>query len=232
MLSRPQEMSGRSRRSDGTDLLRSRAMASICNGERGVAPALLERAAAGEHLGEDHPQRIDVRSPIHLADQGGRAADQGAEVLGGHVRHGSADRGVCGVFVLCRREVEIQQQRLPLGADEDVGRLDVAVQNAPLVRVVQPVGELSHDPCGRALVAQLAQSRRRGHLFVLNRFDRVAAGPPETLLRRSVFVLLLNVEGLGASTDSRASTSCLPETGRDDSVQSFVRTAERLAPPR
>ena len=69
-------------------------------GERRVAPALLERAVAGEHLGQDHPQRIDVRSPIHLADQRGRAADQGAEVLGGHVGHGPADRGVRRVFVL------------------------------------------------------------------------------------------------------------------------------------
>ena len=69
--------------------------------QRRVAPALLERAVAGEHLGQDHAQRVDVRPLVHLADQRRRAADQGAEVLGGHVGDRPADRGVRRV--VCRR---------------------------------------------------------------------------------------------------------------------------------
>ena len=156
MLSRPHEMSGRSRRSEGTHLAPLHRHRLDLQGQRRVAAALLERAVAREHLGEHHPQRVDVRSPIDLADQRGRAADQGAEVLGSHVGHRSRRS-----WRARRRHrwpgerLKSSEQRLPLGADEDVGRLDVAVQNSALVRVVQAVGELRHDPCGRALVAEL-----------------------------------------------------------------------------
>ena len=125
----------------------------------------------------------------------GRAADQGSEVLGGHVGHGSADRGMRGVFVLGRREVEIEQKRLPLGADQDVRGLDVAVQNAPLVRVVQPVGELSHDPRGRALVAQLAQSRRRAPRLLPQRIHRAGGGSSGDAGSATVLVFPLKRRG-------------------------------------
>ncbi len=127
------------------------------HGKSGVAPALVERAVAREHLGQHHSQRIDVRTAIHLADQCRRAADQGAEVLRGHVGHGPADRRVRRVVILGLSEVEVEEQRLPLGTDEDVGRLDVAVEDAPLMGMVQSLGKLRHDPGRRALVAHRPQ---------------------------------------------------------------------------
>ena len=51
-------------------------------GQRRVAAALLERAVAREHLGQDHPQRVDVRPGVHLADQRRRAADQARRCSG------------------------------------------------------------------------------------------------------------------------------------------------------
>ena len=58
-------------------------------------------------------------------------------------------------------EVEIEEQRLTLGADQNVGRLDVSVQDAAVMGVLESVGELSDDP-GRGLEKAGARSRTTG----------------------------------------------------------------------
>jgi hypothetical protein len=114
---------------------------------------------AGEHLGQHHPQRVDIRTPIDLVNQRRGTAAQRAEVLGGHVSHGSADTGLARVITPGLGEVEIEEQRLSFGADEDVGRLDVAVEDASLMSMVESLAELRPDPGHGALVTQPAEDR-------------------------------------------------------------------------
>src|SRR5262249_49883819 len=70
------------------------------------------------------------------------AAAEGLQVLRGHVRQRPADErrrrvpaqaGVLG-------EVEVQQHRLAVLGQQDVGRLEVAMHDAAVVGVPQPVG--------------------------------------------------------------------------------------------
>ena len=63
------------------------------------------------------------------------------------------------------------------------------------MRVVQPVGELSHDPRGRALVAQRAQGRQRGRALLPDGITRLAAGPPAASPSATLFVFSANVDG-------------------------------------
>src|SRR5207249_7399781 len=103
----------------------------------------------------DQPQGVQVAAAVH--GQGGRV-QQGAELFGGHVgqRTADAEAGLAGPqlgrgdwsatfhVVLgagCGRaplgvgvvgEVEVQQHRLTVVGEQDVGGLEVAVQDAAL----------------------------------------------------------------------------------------------------
>ena len=76
------------------------------------------------------------------------------------------------VFSSCG--IEVEQQGLPLGADQDVGGLDVTVEHAALVGVLQTLGESCGDPDGRAGVIERGErgqwglARRRRHRPLLS----------------------------------------------------------------
>ena len=108
------------------------------------AAADRERVAAGEQLVKDDAERVDVAPGVDR----GLAVAEGVEVLGGHVgerpadergRGADAELGVGG-------EVEVEQERLAVVGEQDVGRLQVAVEDAPLVGVGQPVGHPRDQP--------------------------------------------------------------------------------------
>ncbi len=130
----------------------------------GVAALVRERALAGEDLVEHHAQRVDVGAVIDLLLDLRVLGDQRPQVLGGHVGDGAADDGLgLGLGVAgAAGQVEVQQHRLAVEAHQDVRRLDVVVQHAALVRVLQPVGQAGHDPRRRPVVVQAAQQVERG----------------------------------------------------------------------
>jgi hypothetical protein len=64
------------------------------------------------------------------------------------------------------RDVEVRQQRPAVLIEEDVRRFDVAVEDAPVMRVRQRLGQASADPAHRldevARIQELALAQRRG----------------------------------------------------------------------
>ena len=99
---------------------------------------------------------------IHLTDESRIAPGQGEQVLRGHVRrrasHGCRSQGSIGLTLL--REIEIEQHRLAVRAQEDIGRLDIAVEDAALVGMLQRLSQACDDP-GSRTPAQPATSHRR-----------------------------------------------------------------------
>jgi hypothetical protein len=102
-----------------------------------------DRQFPGEHFIEDDAERIDVGSVIHL----GRSL----QLLGRHVMRGAQGRARPGERDLLRRgadqlgDAEVGDLHTALGIEQDVLRLDVAVQNALFVGVLQRLTDLRHD---------------------------------------------------------------------------------------
>ena len=99
-----------------------------------------ERRLADEQLEGEDRQRIAI----------GRLRRRlGFEELRGHVGDG-AHRDVGGTGEPSHRagDAEVQQGDVVGGVEEDVGRLDVAVQHLLLVGVLEGIGELAHDGGG------------------------------------------------------------------------------------
>ena len=143
-------------------------------GHRRIAGALVEWAAAGEHLIEDHAQAVKIGAMVDLPDQGRVAGGEGAQMLGRHVGHGAAQRrhrlGLPPGKVL--RQVEIQEHRLAVGAQEDVGRLDIAMEHAAFVGMLQGVGQQTCQPGRGADIAALAQVCQEVGAGILGRGGR------------------------------------------------------------
>ena len=105
---------------------------------------LLRRASsegrpAGEHLVEHAAQRVDIAARIRLIAR---------RLLGTHVRrsadaHARARESLADGRVQRARDAKVGDERMP-GSEENVLRLDVAMDDAVLVRV----GERArHLPC-------------------------------------------------------------------------------------
>ncbi len=103
-----------------------------------------ERPLAGQHLVEDHAQAVDVAAGVDVV----RLA---ARLFGRHVGRRAHDLAVrrhrlaVGVAL---GEAEVGDVRPALAVEEDVRRLDVAVDDAVVVGVLQGVGHLG-DELGR-----------------------------------------------------------------------------------
>ena len=71
----------------------------------------------------------------------------------------------CCTGLLVLGKIEVEEERLAFGTDQDVGRLDVAVQDAPVVSVLQSIGKLSDHPGSGLEVAELAKSGNGSKTF-------------------------------------------------------------------
>ena len=140
---------------------------------RRTAPG--ERAFPGGHLVQDAAQREDIGAPIH--GQAGRLF--GREVAHRphhHPRHGAQRRGRVGVDgARAARfdqlgEAEVEHLRAAVGRHHDVLGLDVAVDDARLMRGGKSAGDVRGDrqPLGDGAIAALGQAcAQRGAVEVL-----------------------------------------------------------------
>ncbi len=98
-----------------------------------------ERKLAGEQLEEDHAEAVNIASAVGLVAFAAR-------LLGGHVRrsaeHAAVDREreLAGVAL---GQAKIHDVRLAFEIDHHVARLEIAMDDALLVGIVQGAGDLS-----------------------------------------------------------------------------------------
>ena len=108
---------------------------------------------AAKHLVEHHAQAVDVGAAV---DPVRRARD----LLGRHIRWGAGDDAEFGTVRprLVEAEPEVDEDGAAIRRDDDVRRLDVAVDDEPGVGVGQGVGHGGGDPGrlrpGRAVALQ------------------------------------------------------------------------------
>jgi hypothetical protein len=101
-----------------------------------------KREAAGEHLEEEHAERVDVarrpgRHPGRLLGRDVRgSAEHGARV-------GERSRSRCAAH-----EAEVGELGPVLGVEQHVGRLEVAVDELPRVEMGKPRGHSGRYPSG------------------------------------------------------------------------------------
>ena len=106
----------------------------------------LEGGPAGEHLVEDRSQRVDVGRRADLAGQPLR-------LLGGHVAgrpHHLAADGLAVLDLQPLGQAEVGDLRRAVGVEQDVGRLQVAVDDPDAVDRADGAGERGHQLGGLA----------------------------------------------------------------------------------
>ena len=136
-------------------------MSSICRGGRGSAVAICSSTSCSEsprnglrpvkQLVEDDAQAEDVGpaiDPVPLA----------AGLLGAHVGGRAGEPGPLAEVLVLERQPEVGHAGLARGVDQDVGGLDVPVDQAPGVGVVQGLGDGRHQ-LGRLAERQPALPR-------------------------------------------------------------------------
>ena len=104
-------------------------------------PGDREWAVACQEFVGDEPEGVEVRPLVHLH----RAARHGfPELFRGHVRERPADHlaGPAGVV----GQVEVEEHRLAGIGEQHIARLDVQVQDAAAVGVVQPGRQVGQQP--------------------------------------------------------------------------------------
>ncbi len=112
----------------------------------------VEGQAAGGHLIEDGAEAEEIGARIDFFAAGllGRHVGDGADGGTGAGEQGGVDGGADadgGLFVFFGQlgEAEVEDLGAPAGGDEDVGGLDVAVNDAFTVGGVEGVGDLNGD---------------------------------------------------------------------------------------
>ncbi len=105
-----------------------------------------------QHLEQDHSQRIDIAGRSHRA-----AGTQSDQVLRRHIGKCSADQGHGRFrFRPARGQIEVEDQRLAVIGEQNIGRLEIAMHDSMLVRTSHAIGDPRHDPDGGVQIAHVA----------------------------------------------------------------------------
>ena len=161
-----------------------------------------EALAAGRHLVEHDPERKQVGPWVqifaarllgrHVCDGADGGADDAREMLGARFEDGVGPaqalrvRGELG-------QPEVQHLHLPAPGDEDVRRLDVAVQDPVSMRGVEGVGHLHGDveqgtelegPAVQSLVERLALEQLHGQVALSGFFVKAVHGADVRVIER------------------------------------------------
>ena len=107
----------------------------------------------GQQFEEDQAQSIDVGALVDGVSGRRAVGVEGVEMLRGHVGERAADHRPSDLALRRSRSarggaVEVEQHGRPVGQEQDVGGLEVAVEQAPGMGVVEPLGEPCTDPDG------------------------------------------------------------------------------------
>ena len=125
-------------------------------GEHVAHRLALEELAAGQHLEEHDPEGPDVGPPVDRLPAGllrrhvgSGAEDEAGRGAGVGERRGLRQVGRRGARALPRLgEAEVENLGLAVGGQLDVRRLEVAVDDALLVRLFERLGDLPRDRDG------------------------------------------------------------------------------------
>ena len=97
---------------------------------------------------EDGPESVDIRTG---RDRRGLARGLLGRHVGRSAQH-AAGEGHALLPLDSLGQAEVGDVRVALVIQEDIGRLQVAMEDAALVGMVDGIGDLSHDPRGLARV--------------------------------------------------------------------------------
>src|SRR5665213_1852294 len=135
-----------------------------------------ERRATGEHLVEDDAERVDIAATVDRSTLG---------LFGREVRRGSHDRTFFGQLVFDRHrlgDAEVGDLYLAIARDQNVARLDVAVNDTVAMRVTEGRRDLRYQSRRmrrreRSPAAQHVGERRAVHQFHDNEVRAVVFAP-------------------------------------------------------
>ena len=151
-----------------------------------------ERLPAGQELVKHDAQAEDVRAAVD-------AVPLAAGLLGAHVGGRAGEPGALAVVLVLERQPEVGHPGLVRGVDQDIGGLDVAVDQAPRMSVVQRLGD-DRRQLGRLAERRPALPQPLGQVAALDELrDHVAeavVGPAHVVDRHDVRVVELG-QGAG-----------------------------------
>jgi hypothetical protein len=138
-------------------------------------------SATCQRLKKQDAQREDIGPSIDLVFMTTR---ERLDVFGGHVGESATKRGPGRLGFGVARQIEIQEHRQPVGGDEHVRGLDIAMEHATLMRVVERIGHL-RAPRGDRSRERKARERRsrserdpsRGRFEPVERGEKIGPGP-------------------------------------------------------
>ena len=178
----------------------------------------VERRAQGQQLVEGRAQAVDVGPAVDRA---------GAGLLGAHVSRRAEQAVVVGQARVGQpaSQAEVGDPDAPLGIDQQVGRLDVAVDHALVVCMREGVGRLEADLGDPAEVGRPARGIKRRRLVVAPALVRLGRGgvPAERRRRPRAGPRLRRRRWTGRGP-------CLPAVSHE-AVESASPAAERRPMP-
>lgn len=127
----------------------------------GAGSGAVGEGSGGHGFVEQDAEGVDVGAGV---DAGGVTVGEGFQVFGGHVGEGAAKGLGCrfvGTSPGRAGEVEVEEHGAAVGGDQDVGGLDVAVDDAVLVGMVEGFGQACADPGDGVAEGQIGQGGRR-----------------------------------------------------------------------
>jgi hypothetical protein len=193
--------------------------------EDGVERGSVERFAAGEELVEDGAEGEDVRTAVDA---------ETADLFGRHVVRRAEDRAGAGHVGLAEEgQAEVEDLHLHVRQDEDVRRLEIAVDDVRRVCEGDRVADLLHD---LELRAQVGERVRRDESLQVVAVEQLhgheeAAGVLAEVVDGDDVRMREPGRGLGLAAEALASllVGRADDFQRDEAIEHLVVRAENLS---